>query len=93
MILVAHLSKPFQYTAKNTPRRQAIVNLYEPEISALYQAIEESTQAEIQPPPDWGYAATTEFVRAVVRKVLDRNSDSLTDGDDIFQAGADRYVA
>lgn len=90
MIIVAHPDKPFQYTAKNSPRRQAIVNLYEPEISALYQAIEESTQAEIQPPNDWSYAATIEFVRVVVRKVLDRHSDSLKDEDDIFQAGADR---
>lgn len=92
MILLAHPSKPFQYTPKNAPRRQVILNLYEPEISALYQAVEESTQAEIQPPVDWSYDAVVGFVRVVVKKVLGKNGEQLEDEDDIFQAGADRYA-
>ncbi|KLO14348.1 acetyl-CoA synthetase-like protein [Schizopora paradoxa] len=36
MVLLAKPSKPFLYTAKNTTRRQAIIDEYEEEIDALY---------------------------------------------------------
>lgn len=90
MILVAHPAKPFQYTPKNTPRRQVVLNLYEPEISALYQAVEESTQMDIPHPENWSYDTTVQFVRSCVRKVL--NNGELEDDEDLFQAGADRYA-
>lgn len=87
MILVAKPEKPFTYTAKNTARRQAVINDYEPEIDALYDTVAESTQASIPTPEVWDVVATTGFVRDVVRKVL---RTPVTDDDDLFENGCDR---
>ena len=57
MITVSTPEKPFTYTAKNTPRRHAIIREYEPEIDALYAAVDESTQADIEPPHSWNFAS------------------------------------
>ncbi|KAK0491291.1 hypothetical protein IW261DRAFT_1547429 [Armillaria novae-zelandiae] len=66
MILVAKPRKPFTYTAKNTARRQAILDDYSEEILAVYKTVEEGTQASIPPPLDWDDISTKEFVRTVV---------------------------
>lgn len=88
MIMVAKPSKPFTYTAKNTVRRQAVINEYDDEIDRLYVLVAESAQTNIQPPTQWDIVTTTEFVRAVVTKVLSR---VVQDNDDLFQRGCDRY--
>ncbi|KAJ3532133.1 hypothetical protein NM688_g7469 [Phlebia brevispora] len=90
MITVSAPEKPFTYTAKNTPRRHAIIREYEPEIEALYAAVDESTQADLVPPPSWNAASAKAFVRAVVTRVLDHD---LADTDDLFHSGCDRHVA
>ncbi|KAL6306740.1 hypothetical protein BKA93DRAFT_894740 [Sparassis latifolia] len=90
MILVANPSKPFTYTAKNTARRQAIINLYEDEINEAYNLVEESAQDNIPVSSHWDVVAAREFVRAVVVKVLGRNID---DDDDLFQHGCDSLQA
>lgn len=90
MIMVTKPSKPFQYTSKNTLRRQAMINLYEPEISALYDAVEESSQLDIPPPEDWDHDSIAQFIRHVVTKVME--AEVIADEVDIFQAGADRYA-
>ena len=90
MIVVASPSKPFTYTAKNTPRRQALINEYEPEINALYDAVDESTQADLAPPATWSEENAKDFVHAVVSRVLDH---PVTDNVDLFQSGCDRYVS
>ena len=89
MIIVSKPSKPFQYTAKNTPRRQTIINEYEEEINALYDAIADSSQSEISAPRQWDLINTLDFVRSVVGKVLPQNLDDTVD---IFQSGCDRLV-
>lgn len=88
MIIVSTPSKPFMYTAKNTARRQAILSAYEAEINALYVAVDETTQSDLQPPALWDLSSTLEFVRGVVAKVLKRD---MQDSDDLFQHGCDRY--
>ncbi|EPQ59006.1 acetyl-CoA synthetase-like protein [Gloeophyllum trabeum ATCC 11539] len=90
MITVSKPSKPFTYTAKNTLRRQVIIYEYQDEIDALYAKLEESTQSSIPPPADWDLASATEFVRAVVNKVL---IHGVEDGDDIFHHGCDSLQA
>lgn len=89
MIMVASSSKPFTYTAKNTARRQAIIADYEPEIEALYAAVDETTQADITPPSSWDLQSSLRFVREVVRRVL---THEVNDSDDIFQKGCDRFA-
>ncbi|KAH7929530.1 acetyl-CoA synthetase-like protein [Leucogyrophana mollusca] len=90
MIVVSKPSRPFTYTAKGTPRRQAIIAEYEREIDALYEAVEESTQSNIAPPPRWDRDASTEYVRKVVTTVMGRTA---SDHDDIFQQGCDSLQA
>ncbi|KAK0461852.1 uncharacterized protein EV420DRAFT_1665230 [Desarmillaria tabescens] len=89
MILVAKPRKPFTYTAKNTARRQAILDDYSEEITAVYKTVEESTQANIPPPLEWDDISTKEFVRTVVFQVL---SHSISEDDDLFQHGCDRLA-
>ena len=92
MILVTSPDKPLTYTAKLTPRRQAIINDYAEEIEALYEAADESTQAaENTPLPEhWDLNASLSFVRSVVESVLER---TVPDGDDLFQHGCDSLQA
>ncbi|KZT28667.1 acetyl-CoA synthetase-like protein [Neolentinus lepideus HHB14362 ss-1] len=90
MILVASPSKPFTYTAKNTARRQAILAEYEAEIQALYDSVDETTQANIPLPSDWSYENCIGYVRTVVKQVLER---LVLDGDDLFQHGCDSLQA
>lgn len=88
MILVAKSDKPFQYTAKSTARRQAIINEYKDEIDAVYSAVEATTQSSIPFPQVWDIMSATEFVRAIISSVL---VHEVKDDDDIFQHGCDRY--
>ncbi|KAF5346966.1 hypothetical protein D9758_010089 [Tetrapyrgos nigripes] len=90
MILVANPAKPFTYTAKNTIRRQAIVNDYDQEIKEMYRTVDESTQASIPAPQDWDIRPTKEFVQAVVQKVLQKD---ISDQDDLFEHGCDSLQA
>lgn len=89
MITVCKPSKPFQYTVKNTPRRQVITNAYAEEIKALYDAVADSTQSSIPPPVAWDSLSTLDFVRLVINKVLNH---AVQEDDDIFQRGCDRCM-
>ncbi|THV01944.1 acetyl-CoA synthetase-like protein, partial [Dendrothele bispora CBS 962.96] len=91
MILVASPSKHFTYTAKNTPRNNAIIKKYAPEIEAIYNSLEESTQSSIPVPAQWDLESSTEFVRAVVKKVL--AIEDIGDEEDVFQRGGDSLQA
>ena len=89
MIIVSSAAKPFTYTAKSTPRRPAIIKEYEPEIEALYATVDETTQAHLPPPRSWNLPNTLDFVRFVVNGVMAR---AVSDTDDLFQKGCDRYI-
>ncbi|KAF9471438.1 acetyl-CoA synthetase-like protein [Pholiota conissans] len=90
MVLVAKPDKPFQYTAKSTARRQAIINQYEDEIEAVYGAVEATTQSSILLPKEWDIISATNFVRSVISSVL---IHEVKDDDDIFQHGCDSLQA
>lgn len=87
MITVSSPEKPFTYTAKNTLRRQAIINEYEAEINALYDVVEESTQADLKAPSTWTFSSTVSFIREVISRVM---GVTVSDWDDIFHQGCDR---
>ena len=89
MITVASPSKPFEYTAKNDPRRLAIIKQYDEEINVLYEAVEESAQSDLAAPASWSYEDTMNFVRSVVSRVLEH---PLADGEDLFHSGCDRWA-
>lgn len=88
MILFTAPSKPFQYTAKGTARRGAIINDYEEEIANLYALLEEVTTG-IAPPSEWTRETLLEYVRAVVKSIMKKE---VGDRDDLFQWGCDRQV-
>ena len=90
MIIVASPSKPFVYTAKMTPRRQAILKEYEAEIDSLYDTIDESSQADIAGPAEWSPTETLDFVQQIVAKVTKL---SAPDDADLFQNGCDSLQA
>ncbi|TFY82198.1 hypothetical protein EWM64_g1812 [Hericium alpestre] len=90
MILVPSPDKPFEYTAKGSPRKGAIVKAYDAEIEALYAAVEDSSQNDLPPPAEWTHDATLNFVAKAVEKTMRRQLDA---GDDFFQQGCDSLQA
>ncbi|KAH8078749.1 acetyl-CoA synthetase-like protein [Cristinia sonorae] len=90
MILVASPSKPFEFTAKLSMKRQTILGKYEEEIEALYARVDATTQAELAPPSSWDEDSTLAFVRTVVNKVLKKPAG---DSVDIFHQGCDSLQA
>ncbi|KAJ7245421.1 hypothetical protein C8J57DRAFT_1082265 [Mycena rebaudengoi] len=90
MILVAKPSKPFTYTAKLTARRQAIIIEYANEITDLYAAVDETTQSSIIQPHVWNATSTVDFVRQLVRSIM---NNAVEDEDDVFHHGCDSLQA
>lgn len=90
MILVTSPSKPFTYTVKAMPRRQAIIDDYAQEIAALYDAVEQSAQNEIDEPGEWTATSAIQFVRAIVENTLKLEGRKLSDEADLFEHGCDR---
>lgn len=90
MVLVANAKKPFIYNMKGHPRRKALETLYFEEIDRLYAEVGATGDLDIIPPPSsWDAESTAHFLRAVIENVLHQ---TLTDEEDIFQRGCDRYV-
>ncbi len=88
MITVTNPSKPFQYTAKGTPRRHVCLKEYADEIEEVYRKVEESSQVNVATPATWTDGTTREYVREVVRSVM--KAPQIRDEDDFFQQGGDR---
>lgn len=90
MIIVADPSKPFEFTPKGTPRRQAVLDAYASEIDAAYEAVTESSQIHLAAPSEWSQGSALTFVRQAVDKVL---LAPVKDDDDLFQSGCDSLQA
>lgn len=91
MITVTHPSKPFQLTAKGTPRRHISLKEYDADIESLYQKVEESTQVDVAVPADWNEDTMRVYIRGVVTSVM--RAPTLADDDDLFQQGCDSLQA
>ncbi|KAK0463111.1 uncharacterized protein EV420DRAFT_1618923 [Desarmillaria tabescens] len=90
MILVADISKPFEFTPKGTPRRQAVLNAYSAKIDTAYEAVKQSSQIHLVAPVQWELSNSLHFVREAVEKVL---TNMVEDNDDFFQNGCDSLQA
>ena len=88
--MVTKPSKPLEYTAKGTPRRQVCLAAYADEIDELYKKVEETSQVDAPLPREWTPESVREWVGQVVRKVME--NPELKDTDDLFQQGCDRYA-
>ncbi|EPQ51233.1 acetyl-CoA synthetase-like protein [Gloeophyllum trabeum ATCC 11539] len=83
---ISSSTKPFTYTAKNTPRRQAIIASYQQEIDALYETVEVTTQRMVSPPEHWDSNEVLVFVRRAVLNNLDKDR-RIRDDEDLFDVG------
>ncbi|KAF9451607.1 acetyl-CoA synthetase-like protein [Macrolepiota fuliginosa MF-IS2] len=90
MILVAHPSKAFHYTAKGTPRRQFIINEYEKEIEQGYIDLEKASFVQVDAPEILNMEKSRLYVSQLVEQVMGRE---LRDGDDFFLCGCDSLKA
>ncbi|KAK0218397.1 NRPS-like enzyme [Armillaria nabsnona] len=90
MILVAKPSKPFEFTAKGTVRRKAVLKAYDQEIEDLYKSVDDASHADIVIPQLWSLRSVMTMIRVIVTAVLDRE---IGDSDDIFVAGGDSLTA
>ncbi|RPD70255.1 acetyl-CoA synthetase-like protein [Lentinus tigrinus ALCF2SS1-7] len=91
MITVTNPAKPFQYTAKGTPRRHVCLKDYADEIEEVYRKIEESSQVNVATPEAWTDVTVREYVRKVVQTVM--KAPHIGDHDDLFQQGGDSLQA
>ncbi|EJF61430.1 hypothetical protein DICSQDRAFT_170183 [Dichomitus squalens LYAD-421 SS1] len=82
LITVTKPNKPFQYTAKGTPRRHVSLDEYAEEIEELYKKLEESSQVDIPVPPSWSAETVRTYVRGVVKKVM--KVPNIEDDEDLF---------
>ncbi|KDQ23277.1 hypothetical protein PLEOSDRAFT_1068285 [Pleurotus ostreatus PC15] len=90
MVLVSSPAKPFEFTAKGTPRRHIIIDAYANEIGAAYDQLEEASEEDIPLPDLSSEGDCLSFVRTVVANVMRRTP---ADDDDIFQNGCDSLQA
>ncbi|TFK21446.1 acetyl-CoA synthetase-like protein [Coprinopsis marcescibilis] len=90
MIIVMSPSKPFTYTGKGTPRRQAVLTEYEGEIRQLYDSVNTLAKGTVPFPATWTPDSTLDFVRGVVNSILVAPA---ADEVDLFQAGCDSLQA
>ncbi|KAJ7457190.1 hypothetical protein B0H11DRAFT_2243454 [Mycena galericulata] len=91
MIVLATPSRPFQETAKGTPRRHAILEDYAQDIDAAYAAFDNSvTSAVPQAGGEISMQDALEIVRGHVRVNV---GPSISDHENLFDAGADSLLA
>ncbi|KAJ7261532.1 hypothetical protein C8J57DRAFT_1471415 [Mycena rebaudengoi] len=91
MIVLATLIRPFQVTAKGTPRRQAILEDYAQDIHTAYAAFDRAAApASNQAHREISVNEALEIVREHVHTNV---GPSISDHDNIFDAGADSLLA
>ncbi len=91
MILVTNPSKPFEFTAKGTLRRGDTLKMYEMEINEIYNIVD----AVYSPAPDTTFPQnpTIEWITDIVRDIVKGTfQENVSDDDDIFSLGGDRYA-
>ncbi|KAI5116179.1 hypothetical protein M0805_002877 [Coniferiporia weirii] len=93
MLIVTSPSKPLLYTPKGTIRRVPTLDQYTEEINAVYAAVDESAQDEVEGPVDWWLPNVTEFVRQVVRNTMRKGNNEFSDNADLFEFGLDSLQA
>jgi hypothetical protein len=89
MIVLAMLSRPFQMTAKGTPRRGAILEDYAKDIDAAYTAFDNNA-APSAVPQALGEISMHDALKIVRGHVHANVGPRISDHENLFDAGADR---
>lgn len=90
LILPTTPGKPLPRTPKGTIAHKAAVNLYTDEIAALYAEVDKAKGDDVTPPKTWGEPDIAEWLGENLKALLERDVDATKD---LFDQGADRYVA
>ncbi|KAJ6574353.1 hypothetical protein B0H19DRAFT_1371452 [Mycena capillaripes] len=91
MIVLATPSRPFQVTAKGTPRRRAILEDYAQDIDAVYVAF---NRAAAQAGPQvHGKISVNDALEIVRGQVHTNLRPCISDNENLFDAGADSLLA
>ncbi|KAF8162196.1 hypothetical protein K438DRAFT_1731291 [Mycena galopus ATCC 62051] len=91
MIVLATPSRPFQVTAKGTPRRQAILEDYAQDIDAAYDAFNRVPAPA--GPQVHGTISVNDALEIVRGQVHTNVGPSISDNANLFDAGADSLLA
>ena len=86
MIIFAHPSKPFEFTAKNNVRRQAVLDSYQMEIEDAYSTFG-LTATLAFPTNGEGHSDYRTLIDTVLHDVLGK---SISHTVDLFRQGCDR---
>ena len=78
-----------EYTGKNSPRRGPTLKQYDEEIKALYERVESVQGGNVLLSSTWSSEENRRFIREVVHGIM---KHKVTDDEDLFQFGCDRYV-
>lgn len=90
MVVLATPSRPFQVTAKGTPRRQAILDDYAQDIDAAYVAFNRVPAPAS--PQVHGSISINDALEIVRGQVHTNVQPCISDNENLFDAGADRYA-
>ena len=87
-ILFADPERPIQYLGQGKIQRQRTYEVYEEDIAAAYNAVEDNINEEL-PPPELDFANHDEMVAWLRRLLAEISSVDLAPSDDFFRAGVD----
>ncbi|KII87501.1 hypothetical protein PLICRDRAFT_257848 [Plicaturopsis crispa FD-325 SS-3] len=93
MIIATDLSRPMLRTPKGTVMRKATMKLYEQDIEALYQTVEESATAglAVEPPKSWTRVDVETWLAAHATDIQD--GQAISTDTDLFEQGFDSLSA
>ncbi|KAJ7642007.1 hypothetical protein FB45DRAFT_738097 [Roridomyces roridus] len=91
LILLASPDKPLPRAGKGTVLRKAAINLYAPEIDALYNTVEEHAVDSIEAPTDWKANFIQPWLMEVAARVC--NFATISPTMDLRQQGFDSLTA
>ncbi|KAJ7489282.1 putative aminoadipate reductase [Mycena latifolia] len=92
MILFASRDKPLPRAGKGTVLRKAAINLYSPEIEAIYDTVEEQVAAvdSNKLPAVWEFASIQEWL---IELATNLTNSTMSPTADLFQQGFDSLIA
>ncbi|KAJ7916712.1 putative aminoadipate reductase, partial [Mycena leptocephala] len=93
MILFASRDKPLPRAGKGTVMRKAAIDLYAPEIEAIYNAVEEisTAVASTEPPTEWDAVIIQEWLLKLAENLC--NTTKMSPTVDLHRQGFDSLIA
>jgi hypothetical protein len=90
MILISPKHKQFALTPKQGISRPNTLKLYEQEIDAIYETVQNAASSTVRAPESFNSDSTLRYVRATVSEVMDKTVEF---DKDLFEQGCDSLQA